>query len=192
MAHKLGYPKPALVHAKFFPALQGSQSKMSASVDTSAIFMSDTPKQIKTKINKYAFSGGQDTVELHRERGGDPDVDVSYQYLHFFLDDDEELQRLHDTYKSGELLTGNLKAKCIEVLTQLCTEFQARKAQVTLEVVQQFMDASKPMPWAVERGQIKAEDGVASAFELLSLAATNSSGKGGKGKKAAKKPAASS
>lgn len=33
------------------------------------------------KINKYAFSGGQETVEEHREKGGNPDVDVSYQYL---------------------------------------------------------------------------------------------------------------
>lgn len=33
------------------------------------------------KINKYAFSGGKETTEEHREKGGDPDIDVSYQYL---------------------------------------------------------------------------------------------------------------
>ncbi|CAG8712309.1 7402_t:CDS:2, partial [Scutellospora calospora] len=49
VAHKLKYPKPSLIHAKFFPALQGPQTKMSASVDNSAIFMSDTPNQIKKK-----------------------------------------------------------------------------------------------------------------------------------------------
>ena len=42
---------------------------MSASVPTSSIFVSDTPKAIKTKINKYAFSGGGDTVEEHRAKG---------------------------------------------------------------------------------------------------------------------------
>ena len=42
---------------------------MSASVPTSSIFVSDTPKAIKTKINKYAFSGGGDTVEEHRANG---------------------------------------------------------------------------------------------------------------------------
>jgi tryptophanyl-tRNA synthetase len=46
IAPRLGYPKPALIHAKFFPALQGPGSKMSASVDSSAIFMNDTPKQM--------------------------------------------------------------------------------------------------------------------------------------------------
>jgi tryptophanyl-tRNA synthetase len=50
---------------------------MSASIPTSAIFMDDSMKQIKTKINKHAFSGGQETVELHRELGGNPDIDVA-------------------------------------------------------------------------------------------------------------------
>lgn len=62
---------------------------MSASIDSSAIFMKDTPKQIKDKINKYAFSGGQVSAEEQREKGGNPDIDVSYQYLHFFMEDDE-------------------------------------------------------------------------------------------------------
>ena len=46
VAPRLGYAKPALLHAMFFPALQGPGSKMSASIDSSAIFMADTPKQM--------------------------------------------------------------------------------------------------------------------------------------------------
>jgi tryptophanyl-tRNA synthetase len=93
-AVKLKYPKPSLIHSKFFPSLQGSQTKMSASSETSSIFMTDTPNQIKNKINKHAFSGGQETVEEHRRLGGNPDVDVAYQYMTFFVDDDEEMERL--------------------------------------------------------------------------------------------------
>lgn len=74
---------------RFLDALQGPGSKMSASDDHSAIFLSDTQKSIKTKINKYAFSGGQEFLEQQRELGGDPDVDVAYQYLVFFMEDDE-------------------------------------------------------------------------------------------------------
>lgn len=88
-AVSLKYAKPSLVHMRFLDALQGPGSKMSASDDTSAIFMKDTAKEIKTKVNKYAFSGGRETVEEHREKGGNPDVDVAYQYLQFFLEDDE-------------------------------------------------------------------------------------------------------
>ena len=58
--------------------------------------MTDTPNQIKNKINRYGFSGGQETEEEHRRLGGNPDVDVSYKYLSFFLEDDAELQTLYD------------------------------------------------------------------------------------------------
>ncbi|CAG8605964.1 6216_t:CDS:10, partial [Ambispora leptoticha] len=142
-AHKLKYPKPSLIHAKFFPALQGPQTKMSASIDNSAIFLTDTANQIKKKINKYAFSGGGDTLELHQLNGGNPDVDVAYQYLSMFLDDDDELDNLYKTYKSGELMTGELKAKCIEVLQKFVGDFQKRKSEITDDLVKQFMDPTR-------------------------------------------------
>lgn len=63
---------------------------MSASVESSSIFLKDSPKQILKKINRYAFSGGQETLEEHRAKGGDPEVDVSYQYLRFFLEVSED------------------------------------------------------------------------------------------------------
>ena len=56
-------------HQECFTWLQGESGKMSASDPTSAIFTSDTPKQISDKVKKYAFSGGGDTVEKHREHG---------------------------------------------------------------------------------------------------------------------------
>lgn len=143
VAQKLKYPKPSLIHAKFFPALQGSQTKMSASVDTSAVFMEDTQNKIKNKINRYAFSGGGATVEEHKANGGNPDVDVSYQYLSFFLDDDEELKRVYDAYKTGEMMTGELKKRCIDVLQKVVGDFQERKSKVTDEVIDYFMDKNR-------------------------------------------------
>ncbi|EIE92453.1 hypothetical protein G6F46_010448 [Rhizopus delemar] len=143
VAKRLKYPKPSLIHAKFFPALQGPQTKMSASVDTSAIFMTDTPKQIKNKINKHAFSGGGATLEEHKANGGNPDVDVAYQYLSFFLEDDEELKRIHDAYKSGELMTGELKKRCIEVLQKFVGEFQERRSAITDETIAYYMNKDR-------------------------------------------------
>ncbi|KAG9298431.1 hypothetical protein G9A89_008695 [Geosiphon pyriformis] len=143
VAHKLKYPKPCLIHAKFFPALQGPQTKMSASLDTSAIFLSDTATQIKKKINKYAFSGGADTLELHKLNGGNPDVDVAYQYLTMFLNDDEELAEIYKNYKSGVLMTGELKARCIALLQDFVRNFQKLKSQVTDDLVTKFMDPNR-------------------------------------------------
>lgn len=61
VCEKIKAPKPAGLYSKFFPALQGFNSKMSASVPASGIFMTDTPAEIEKKINKFAFSGGQAT-----------------------------------------------------------------------------------------------------------------------------------
>ena len=46
------------------------------------------------QVSKYAFSGGRDTKEEHRRLGGNTEVDVSYQYLTFFLEDDEKLAQI--------------------------------------------------------------------------------------------------
>lgn len=90
-APKLGHKKPALIHSKFFPALEGSKTKMSASVASTTIMVSDGPKAIADKVKKYAFSGGGATLEEQRAKGADLDADVAYQWLRFFLEDDAEL-----------------------------------------------------------------------------------------------------
>ncbi|XP_049878063.1 tryptophan--tRNA ligase, cytoplasmic [Pectinophora gossypiella] len=138
VAARLKLPKPALLHAAFLPALQGAQHKMSASDPNASIFLNDTAKQIKNKINKYAFSGGQATVEEHREKGGNTEVDISYKYLTFFLDDDERLAQIKKDYESGQLLTGELKKIAIDTITPIITEYQARRAAVTDDVMREF------------------------------------------------------
>lgn len=138
-APKLGFHKPALLHSTFFPALQGPQSKMSASDPTSSIFLTDSSEEIKQKVSKYAFSGGRDTKEEHRRLGGNTEVDVSYQYLTFFLEDDAKLAQIKQDYESGKLLTADLKQELIGVLTPLVQEHQRRREAVTDEIVKEFM-----------------------------------------------------
>jgi len=136
---RLQFPKPALIHSSFIPALQGAHLKMSGSDANTAIYLTDTPKQIKTKVNKYAFSGGQASVEEHRKLGGDCKVDISYQYLSFFLEDDARLSEIKRDYTSGALLTGELKKILIDILQPLIAAHQERRNKVTDEVVEQFM-----------------------------------------------------
>ncbi|GFX76140.1 tryptophan--tRNA ligase, cytoplasmic [Trichonephila clavipes] len=143
VAPRLGFPKPALLHSKFFPALQGAQTKMSASDPNSSIFLSDTPNQIKNKINKYAFSGGGATIEEHREKGGNCDIDISFQYLRFFLEDDEKLEQIRKDYTGGELLTGFLKKELIAVLQKIVTNHQKNRKLITDDIVKQFMTPRK-------------------------------------------------
>ena len=138
IAPRLGYLKPALIHSKFFPALQGNQTKMSASAANTAIFLTDTEKMIKDKINKHAFSGGGATKEEQLALGGNCEVDVPLQWLKFFLEDDAELARLNNDYANGRAMTGEVKKKLIEVLWTLIKTHQARRKEVTEEVINHF------------------------------------------------------
>lgn len=99
--------EPAAVFVKLMPGLKGG--KMSSSDPMSAVFLSDSPEEVKQKIVKHAFSGGQATIEEHRKKGGNPDIDISYQWLTFLEEDDKKLKKIHDNYRSGKLLTGELK-----------------------------------------------------------------------------------
>ncbi len=124
---KLGYDKPASIQCRFLPGLKGANEGKLSSSTGEAIYLTDTPDMVKTKINKYAFSGGQATVEEHRKKGGNPDVDVSYQWLTFLEEDDKKLKKIHDNYKSGKLLTGELKQILIEKLNAFLKEHQKRR-----------------------------------------------------------------
>ena len=142
-ASKLKTPKPALIHSKFFPALQGAMTKMSASDPNSSIFMTDTPNQIKNKINRNAFSGGRDTIEEHQKFGGNCDIDIPYQYLTFFLEDDVKLNEIREAYSSGKMLSGQIKSLLISILQDIVSQHQERRKTVTDEVVKEFMTMRK-------------------------------------------------
>ena len=140
VAPKLGFHKPALLHCQFFPPLQGMGGKMSGSVANSCIYLTDTPKQIKDKINKHAFSGGQETLELQRELGANVDVDVSVEWLRFFLEDDEQLAKIRTDYGSGAMLTGEVKKILIALLQEMVKDHQEKRSKVTLELIKQYME----------------------------------------------------
>jgi len=111
---------------------------MSSSEGT-AIYTTDTPEEVKKKINKYAFSGGQATIEEHRKKGGNPDIDVCFQYLKMFLEpDDKKLAKIEKDYKEGKMLTGELKKYTIEKINEFLKEHQ-KKRQLAKKQIGKFM-----------------------------------------------------
>lgn len=109
----------------FMPGLGGG--KMSASDSSSFIAMTDSPKEVERKIKKYAFSGGQKSLEEHKKKGGNPDIDVSFQYLKmFFEQDDERLKEIYNSYKSGKMTTSQLKEYLIEKMNVFLKEHQKK------------------------------------------------------------------
>jgi len=133
VAHKLRLPKPGDILSKFLPSLSG-KSKMSSSDPNSAIYTTDSMKDIEKKIKK-AFSGGRDTVDEHREKGGNPDVDVCYQYLNLFLEEDNaKLGKIYKDYKSGSLLSGDLKKYTIDKLQKFLKQHQKNREKAKSQV----------------------------------------------------------
>jgi tryptophanyl-tRNA synthetase len=123
---------------KFMPGLKGG--KMSSSDEMSYIALTDSPEEAARKIKRYAFSGGQATLEEHRKLGGNPEVDVAFQMLRYGLEEnDKKLQKIHDNYKSGKLLTGELKQIVIEKLTKFLNEHQAKRKKAA-KLVDKFLN----------------------------------------------------
>uniref|UniRef100_A0A146MCW6 tryptophan--tRNA ligase n=1 Tax=Lygus hesperus TaxID=30085 RepID=A0A146MCW6_LYGHE len=110
----------------------------SATSENSAIFVTDTPDVVRSKITKYAFSGGQETLALHRQMGGNPDIDVSYIYLTFFCPDDQKLKDLYTGFKEGRVLSRDMKAALVDVLVDLLRDFQTARDAVTMEQVHEY------------------------------------------------------
>ncbi len=111
----------------FLPSLMRG-GKMSSSDENSFIALSDSPKEVEKKIKKYAFSGGRETSQEHRKKGGLPERDISFQYLKFFFEpNDKKLRKIHDNYKSGKMLTSELKEILIGKINTFLKEHQRKK-----------------------------------------------------------------
>jgi len=134
---RLGYYKPAAIHCKFLPGLTVG-SKMSASNENTTIYTTDSPDIVKKKIMKYAFSGGQPSIEEHRKKGGNPDIDVPYQWLTFLEEDDKKLKQIHDDYKSGKMLTGEIKQIAVDKINGFLKEHQ-KKREAARKVLDKFI-----------------------------------------------------
>jgi tryptophanyl-tRNA synthetase len=143
VAEPLGYYKTAAIHSKLIPPLTGTEGKMSTSRPETAIYLSDDDRTVRDKIMKYAFSGGQPTVELHRKLGGDPDVDVPFQWLYmFFEEDDAKVKKIESEYRSGKLLTGDLKQMLADRVSDFLNKHRERRAK-SPELVKVFKREGK-------------------------------------------------
>ena len=111
---------------------------MSSTMPETTIFLNEDSKEMEKKF-KRSFSGGQSTVEEHRRLGGNPDVDVAFQYLKFFFEeDDAALEEVRRSYVAGDLLSGELKMMTIEKATSWLTDLAEMREQ-NAHLVEEFL-----------------------------------------------------
>ena len=77
---------------------------------------------------------------------------MPFQYLTFFLDDDEKLEDIRVKYSKGEMLTSEVKAVLTETIQKFLKEFQDRRAKVTDADVEKFMSVRKIIPYPKKSG----------------------------------------
>ena len=134
IAEILGKKKSAQISSKFLIPLTGMQGKMSTSKPETAIFLNDDYETVRKKIYK-AFSGGQPTIELHRKLGGNPDIDVCFQYLYvLFEEDDKKIEEIRENYKNGNLLTGELKEYTIKKINDFLEKHRKEREKMKRKV----------------------------------------------------------
>jgi len=138
MSHRIkiyNFIQLSSTYHKFVPGLKGIETKMSSSDPNSYIALTDSPEQIEEKIKKHAFSGGRGNLKEHKKLGGNPDIDISYQYLYLFFEpDDKKLKSIYDSYKSGKMLTSELKAYTIKKINAFLKEHQRKLKQAEKQV----------------------------------------------------------
>ena len=122
-----GLLQPSSTYHRFAVGMTGG--KMSSSMPETTIFLNEDLKKMEKKF-KRSFSGGQSTVEEHRRLGGNPEIDVAFQYLRFFFEeDDAALEEIRRGYVAGDILSGELKMMTIEKAAAWLTELGEMREQ---------------------------------------------------------------
>ncbi len=136
VAEKMGYYKPAQIHSKFLPGL-GLKGKMSSSSPETAVFTTDDPEEVEMKISN-SFTGGQATVELQRNLGGNPEICPVFWYLRYMFEDEKRSDDRYMKCRTGGLLCHECKQDLASPAKSFITEFR-KKRERAKDAVDKFM-----------------------------------------------------
>ncbi|MEM3399538.1 MAG: tryptophan--tRNA ligase [Candidatus Micrarchaeia archaeon] len=139
VAPLLKMPKPAAIHCKFIPGLQGTKGKMSSSEKDSAIYTTDSKEEVFRKIGN-ALTGGGATIKEHKEKGGKPEICVVYQwFFYLFEESDEKLRERFESCKAGELMCGECKKELSKCVWRFLEEHQRRRKEAEKKIEKFFI-----------------------------------------------------
>lgn len=100
------------------------KQKMSKSLNN-AIFLSDTPKQVKKKIGQMYPGQSRDP-----DQPGDPDINPVFEYADTFIKDEAVVADLKDRYRRGDNLgDGHVKAAVIDAINELLDPIREKRAE---------------------------------------------------------------
>ncbi|MFC1727891.1 tryptophan--tRNA ligase [Nanoarchaeota archaeon] len=113
---------PSSIYHKFTPSLDGSL-KMSKSKPESVIELPESVKDVTRKL-KRAKTGGRETAEEQRKKGGEPEKCMIFElYKQHLIEDDKELNKIFSDCKAGKLTCGEDKEKACELMKKFMGDF---------------------------------------------------------------------
>jgi tryptophanyl-tRNA synthetase len=114
VAPKLGYPKPAQIHGRMLPGLTGD-AKMSSSLPSTAIYLTDVPDLVEKKIQYVDTNGVPDSCPV-----------FLYRYL-LLEESDEEVNRVYESCKSRCISCEDCKRGLVKKVNRFLAGHQRRR-----------------------------------------------------------------
>ncbi|RQG95133.1 tryptophan--tRNA ligase [Natrarchaeobius chitinivorans] len=124
-----GFRPPSSIYHRFMTGLTGG--KMSSSIPASHISLLDDPETGYDKV-KSATTGGRETAEEQREKGGRADECPVYELYAYLLagDDDEFAKLVYDECVGGERLCGDCKEQAAQLMKEFLADHQEKREEV--------------------------------------------------------------
>jgi len=114
VAPKLGYPKPAQIHGRMLPGLTGD-AKMSSSLPSTAIYLTDVPDLVEKKIQYVDTDGVPDGCPI-----------FLYRYL-LLEESDEEVNGVYESCKSKCISCEDCKRGLVKKVNRFLAGHQRRR-----------------------------------------------------------------
>lgn len=124
---------------------------MSSSKPDDAVLTTDEPEIVVKKI-KSSLTGGQPTVAIQREMGGNPNKCPVFFYLKYFFDSEKTSNERFYRCISGNLLCGECKNNLADNSKSFIIEFKKNREKAK-DVISDFLLENK----SEEREVLKIE-----------------------------------
>lgn len=135
---KFDFVSPSSINHKFLPSLTGSM-KMSKS-EGNSLYLLDSDEEIKRKVSK-ALTGGQQTLDAQRKKGGDPNKDMLFElFRQHLITDDDKLKKREEDYRKGKILDSENKQYATKLLVDFMKDFRKKYKKAKRDVKNMFKD----------------------------------------------------
>ena len=140
VAAKMNLIKPTNIMCTFIPPITGQDGKMSSSKADATLFLTDDKETVTKKIMTLCKSGGDPDPEVHKQKGGNVDEDIAYQYLRYFEMDDAKLEQIKNDFTTGKLSVTGIKEILVEKLWALMSEIQNNRKKIDDKLLKEYYE----------------------------------------------------